>query len=1038
MVRLGRRGFLLLAVVFHLIYTFSIFDVYFVSPIVRGMKEFEQMGTQPPAKRLVLFVGDGLRADKAFQSFPDPSPAENDSNAHVPRPLAPYLRSRVLEHGTFGVSHTRVPTESRPGHVALIAGLYEDVSAVTTGWKLNPVNFDSVFNRSRHTWSWGSPDILPMFREGAVEGRIDTDTYGHEFEDFTMDATALDTWVFERVEKLFKEDARRDLELDEQLREEGNVFFLHLLGLDTSGHSYRPYSKEYLHNIKVVDKGVKEVTDLVEGYFADGQTAFIFTADHGMSDWGSHGDGHPDNTRTPLIAWGSGVAKPVTVPEGQKAEGHDELSADWGLDHVQRNDVAQADVAALMAYLIGKPYPVNSVGELPLSYLAASKKEKAEGLVINAQQILEMCLVKQEQKKAKTLRFVPFGGFGDSQSAQFDRISDIYKDINEGRPDQAIAKSTELIHITLQGLRYLQTYDWLFLRVLITLGYLGFIAFAITTVIDMHVLHGRVGAVRSGEATYTIAAGFTAFVALLAYQQAPWSYYAYAVFPVLFWEEVFAGRKALKEGVRVLMGEEASWGDYAWVGGYGVGALALLEALVRSYHHREVYTVCYVLGIFWPALYGKAFMAKNRMLVATWACCCLLMSIFTLLPANKVESLTLINTGGVIMFMTGAMYILFEKSIIAQSKSAMTELASTEADTLSRTIFGAQIGLVILAMFVTKSSVVSLQAREGLPLGTQVVGWITLVSSLIVPFLHGLRPNSYYLHRLVVIFLAFAPIFIILTISYEGLFFFAFCATLLTWVRLEHHIYTHTTSKSTITTPSSKSIFGSTPPKSLNGTSAISEINPLAPALAASQTRVAALETGNYRALTLADARIALFFLFLLQSAFFSTGNIASISSFSLDAVYRLIPIFDPFSQGALLMLKLLVPFFLISASLGVLNKRLRLAPGGIFAMVMALSDGMAMRFFWLVRDEGSWLEIGMSISHFCIVGLLGVFVAGLEGGSGVVVRGVEFRDDEEGSGSKEEHGEKSRTGNGSVGEKEKRVGNGAVDRTRADGTPDT
>jgi phosphatidylinositol glycan class N len=190
MARISRFSFLAIAAIFHLIYIYSIFDIYFVSPIVHGMKAFsvgQQSEFQAPAQRLVLFVGDGLRADKSMQSFPDPSPSDPDApEALVPRPLMPFLRSRIKKHGTFGVSHTRVPTESRPGHVALIAGLYEDVSAVMTGWKLNPVNFDSVFNRSRHTWSWGSPDILPMFKEGAVPGRVDADSYGEEAEDFTQ------------------------------------------------------------------------------------------------------------------------------------------------------------------------------------------------------------------------------------------------------------------------------------------------------------------------------------------------------------------------------------------------------------------------------------------------------------------------------------------------------------------------------------------------------------------------------------------------------------------------------------------------------------------------------------------------------------------------------------------------------------------------------------------------------------------------------------------------------------------------------------
>lgn len=641
MARLGRVGFLALAVVFHLIYTYSIFDIYFVSPIVSGMRSYgvERSSAAPaPAKRLVLFVADGLRADKAFQAFPDPSPDADPENNELIR-LSPFIRSKVLSHGTFGVSHTRVPTESRPGHVALIAGLYEDVSSVTTGWKMNPVNFDSVFNQSRHTWSWGSPDILPMFKEGAVPGRVDAEMYSEEAEDFTVDATHLDTWVFSKVHDLF-ESAKTDPELDQKLRDDKLVFFLHLLGLDTTGHSFRPYSNEYLHNIKVVDQGVQAVTKLVEDFYGDDKTAFVFTADHGMSDTGSHGDGHPDNTRTPLVAWGSGVARPQLSASGIAAGHEDGFSADWGFDQVRRHDVAQADVAALMAYLVGLDFPVNSVGQLPLDYLNASPKEKALAALANTQAVLEMYHVKEEQKRDAVIRYVPYEPLsGYHENSIEGRLARIEALISSGDHEEAIVVSAELLRVALEGLRYLQTYDWLFLRTIVSIGYLGWIAYALTTVIDLHVLHGTSDSHRTTASISFFSSILVALFSVFLYQGSSWRYYFYAFFPVYFWEEVFARRKALIAGRQIVLGHVRSFTGYLKFGLQLLAFLGVMEAMVQSYFHREIFTVCFALGALWPVIHGFSFIRSHALLSATWALGCGLMSSFTLLPVIKVENL---------------------------------------------------------------------------------------------------------------------------------------------------------------------------------------------------------------------------------------------------------------------------------------------------------------------------------------------------------------------------------------------------------------
>ena len=82
------------------------------------------------------------------------------------------------------------------------------------------------------------------------------------------------------------------------------------------------------------------------------------------------------------------------------------------------------------------------------------------------------------------------------------------------------------------------------------------------------------------------------------------------------------------------------------------------------------------------------------------------------------------------MALVGILYLLFEKGIVPSSTTS--DLASPTMDGTSRSILGVQTGLILLAMMVTRSSSISLQAKRGLPLGNQVVGWLILSKSDIV------------------------------------------------------------------------------------------------------------------------------------------------------------------------------------------------------------------------------------------------------------------------------------------------------------------
>lgn len=1056
--------FILVSLVFHLLYTASIFDIYFTSPVVHPSRRFSPQDTfieadksrstiDAPAERLVLIVGDGLRADTLFKHHDMsylPSWAVEDVEANgkisvdtalapvkswISKPnaqvnaetfvAAPYLRNIVEKRGAWGISHTRVPTESRPGHVALIAGMYEDVSAVTKGWKLNPVSFDSLLNQSSHAFSFGSPDILPMFATGATPGKVDMQSYAEEEEDFTSDATNLDIWVLNRLRDLLT-SAKTNSTLADQLHAPKTVFFLHLLGLDTTGHTYRPKSAEYVGNLMIVDTLVAETERMLSEFYGPEEakkTAYVFSADHGMSHKGNHGDGEPDNTRTPLVAWGAGIRKPREqgirqhwrVPEMEK----DDYYQGWGsLDRFWREDVEQADITPLMSALIGANMPANSEGRLPLGYLDITKEQAARAMLANALEVLEVYRVKHEQRSDRMLSYIPFSQLPSEDGAPpgSSSVEAIKNALTKEEYEKVISDSEKLIKDALEGAAYLQTYDWLMLVAVITIGYLGSMLYGTLFLLRHYVLDvsesQKLKERSTGLPFGRIAVGtiLSSLWAKFAYEQSPITYYLYAGFAAFFWIRLIDERSvfALVWNKAVSYHSKQGQNNAKLTVLFSISirvvlGLAALELMVVGYLNRLAWTAGFIfLGLIWPAA-GMIADVKSRheLLLILWFFCCGFCSLFTAGSVEKEESIPYLLASGLLFLLAGAAIIRWSGTFMEVSKDGNGQEAEAQAQThVTRTkkVLTVQLVVLIVSALVTASSSASLQAKKGLPRLNQIVAWAVLFICLTFPFVTGLKgkglaqPPS---QRLMIVIFAFAPVFVLLSLRDETLFFGCYTMTLIIWAKLEAGLFEERLYQRNI----AQHAAGSS-----NGVTKVSGN---------------VIGTGSGRALEKEDVRIAICFLFFLHVGFFGTGNIASISSFYLSPVYRLIPIFSPFLMAALLILKIMVPFIVLASVFQMLcltpphekrtsGKHIRKtghdlagpplfgaeSVGGLglrdaYSLVLLaciFTDVLALNFLLTVQTRGSWLEIGQSITHFAMSNLLQVFILALSALADVVV----------------------------------------------------
>ncbi|KAJ8775315.1 hypothetical protein K2173_020319 [Erythroxylum novogranatense] len=946
------RWLVILGVVLHAVYMLSIFDIYFKTPIVHGMDPVKPR-FKAPAKRLVLLVADGLRADKFFE--PD-----REGNYR-----APFLRSIIKEKGKWGVSHARPPTESRPGHVAIIAGFYEDPSAVTKGWKANPVEFDSVFNQSKHTFSYGSPDIVPIFC-GALPHST-WKSYPHEFEDFATDASFLDEWTFDQFQSLLNR-SKEEPELKKLLLQDNLVVFLHLLGCDSNGHAHRPYSSIYLNNVKVVDHIAERVYSILEDYYKDNRTAYIFTADHGMSDKGSHGDGHRSNTDTPLVVWGAGVNYPKPI-SGRNHSDHavrfvDEhvhdmpTPVDWGLKGIERMDVNQADIAPLMSTLLGMPCPVNSVGSLPLGYIDMTEAEKLEAVLANTKQIFNQFLRKSQIKQSSSLYFKPFKPLANYSSMleQIEYLISI-KDYKA-----AMTVSEELRSLALQGLHYFQTYDWLMLMSAVTLGYIGWMVYILLHVLQSYTTFAENVLMKKQAVQKRSYTGNVLFFGcllmglisiLLFVEHSPPLYHAYMAMTVFLWTRIVGEHQFIKPLWRHISGKKFNYMSQLFAA--CLVSLIILELLVNSFTNRKLYTWCFLLvGVIAPFYLFKSMPWRSG--IPIFVCIsCWYLSFFTLMPAEIPDNNELVIASGAVIVLIGAASRWVDLRSQGNKNWLSICKCGVEKSRFS-ILFYVQEFLVGIAVVMVSLTTSHRTEKRELHALHQLINWSVAGFSMALP----LFSECSLLSRLTSIFLGFAPTFLLLSIGYEALFYAALGVVLMAWILFENTLL-HLT-------------------KVKNSSASMRNTD----------DRVT-IQNGH-RYLQLSDMRIPLTFMVLFNVAFFGTGNFASIASFEISSVYRFITVFSPFLMAALLIFKLFIPFMLVICVFSAITKLHRLPRLGCYFLVILFSDVMTIHFFFLVRNTGSWMEIGNSISHFGIMSAQVVFVLLLFALTNVFTKDIQTR----------------------------------------------
>ncbi|MGE0323862.1 MAG: alkaline phosphatase family protein [Polyangiaceae bacterium] len=176
--------------------------------------------------------------------------------------------------------------------------------------------------------------------------------YGPSFSETRLDPKGV------AIDVDFNEQTFRDTR--ELLAKRPDFLVAHFVTPDHQGHAYGIHSARYQKHIHQFDR---QLSDLL-GELATEWTVVV-TSDHGAADSGTHGADVPVQRRSPLYAYGPGVAKNV----------HPKLPLD------------QVDLSNTLAALLGTTPPKQSRGQVLAEWLDIPEAKRASLLCEDAQRI---------------------------------------------------------------------------------------------------------------------------------------------------------------------------------------------------------------------------------------------------------------------------------------------------------------------------------------------------------------------------------------------------------------------------------------------------------------------------------------------------------------------------------------------------------------------------------------------------------------------------------------------------------------------------